>query len=314
VAFAQTDQAAPAASDVRGLLESPDTTQQAWGAYWAGRLLMVDSADEVEEMAKRLLDDSGWPRRVALDIAVDALIELDATPAPQFVAKLRRVQPAQALILLARLGDEANPMLLSMLSDANGYEWRAAANLLFARKAHGFAARLLSPLVFTAHLTVSRDGSIGVGSGMVGITIGHGAGAVAPGYPPWTGYALRDCHQSGDVVVAPGPKPVCVTRQRTTAGSTGFIPTHLPSGPTDEDRLAYFESVLPGIEVVERDAVAWKDQEQLAADMARLVGVIREKHRTLLDRLQQRGWLTEEEAALLANPTIREVVVDRRPK
>jgi hypothetical protein len=296
------------------LLASSDPRDQAWGAWIAGRVRHKDAAPLIESVIKAALTDERHPPG-RLYVALDALIELDARPDPAMLLEVFNQRPTQALILLSRLGASANASLLAILSRSKSYEWFAAANLLNQRQTPGFAALVLKDVNFVAKVVVSADGSGGVGvEGGMSAGVGDKAGGLIDGYPPIADYEFRGCYGTGLGLLASGPLDVCYARYVSEAGLWPALSSHFRSGPTVDDRLDFFRSMAPNVDLNSTESVslAWKDDKATKEEMARLVDRIRRRHRYLLDQLVGQRWLTESEAAALSNPVIREEIVDLR--
>lgn len=313
-------QPAPAQTPVRdwsprgaeALLKSPDEKDQAWGAWIAGRIRDKAAVPLIESVVKTALATNVYAPR--LYVAVDALIELDARPDPTLLLELFKTRPTQALILLSRLGPAANAPLLDILSRADSYEWFAAANLLSARKAPGFAALILQKVEFVASVQVSVEGNLSQASGGLSGAVGDKAGGLAEGYPPIADYEFRSCGRPDLGLLAPGPLNVCYERYVSDAGIFPALPSHSRSGPTINDRLNFIRPAVLNLELnsIEIKSIAFKDDTTTRAEMAQLVEILRRRYRYLLSELVKNGMLTDREAATLSNPVIREEIVDLR--
>ena len=152
---------APSSAAVRALLYSSEPQDQAWGAWLAGQQRLVDAAVALEQLAERYVDAAEPLGRIVQATALDALIELDALPAADLLAKIYPTFPIHSLILLSRLGAEADPVLRRILPEARSESWFAIANLLHQRKATGFAILLLQDLQLTARIDLSDHGDRG---------------------------------------------------------------------------------------------------------------------------------------------------------
>lgn len=297
-------------SIARELLASTDPKEQAWGAWMAGRLLMTDVTPQIERVIRAGLASQyleGWAR---VSVGLDALIEIGAKPDPSLLTATRGTAPVQSLILLSRMDAAAAHVLLAIMADSMGYPWFAAANLLKQRRAAGFAASLLKEVELVAEVVVSLDGKVGIEGGIFGAVVGDKAGGLAEGYPPLTDYAFRGCSGSNRAVLADGPTTVCYAKARRVLSS------HDINGPTDEDRLAYFTTEWSPLQLqaLQSVSVVWKDDAGTKAALAEVVSVVQRKYAAAIPRLQQLGWLTDDEARALATPRIRTSIRDLRPR
>lgn len=284
------------------------------GVHWfAGRLLLTGCVAPLERVVGQRLESTEFPAVAVLDVALDALIELGARPEPSLLVKVHDRRPVQALILLSRLGPEGDFALRTVMSKARSESWFATANLLYLRKAPGFAALLLRDLQLTAHVYVSTSGNVSRGSVSRGFGHGDGGIGLAPGYPPWPAYSFGACATSGEVVLVAGPTSVCYQRRVATAGTSPAFTSSERSGPTAQDRLSYFATLAPGLRAEESLAVAWRGEAALKTATARFIDEIRANYGRLIEALVKSSWLTSDEAAALATPDIRVEVVDLRP-
>lgn len=294
----------------RRLLASEKAEDQAWGAWMAGRLLMKDTGPRIERIIK--IDLASKPPRRRTEVGLDALIEIGATPDLDLLIETRKNFPVQTLLLLSRSGPAAERVLLSMMAESTGYSWFAAANMLKARKAEGFAALLLKPVELTAQLVISRDGNtLSDGIAITG-SVGDRDGGLAEGYPPATDYQFRSCDDVSRGVLAYGPLNVCYEKARAEAGHSPSLSVHDIGGPTTADRLAFFRQELSGIALaaVESRTGTWRGEAAAKAELAEVASTVRRKYAEAIDSLRQTGWLTRFEALTLAEPAIREVIVN----
>src|SRR5262245_40496214 len=184
----------------RGLTEQARTELQsnipkdvAWGAYRAAQFQLGELNTELAR-ALAAPPAAADPERFAMMSALlDAAVS-QQTPVPAKVLRtLWKGWPVQtALLFPYATGDDRTAVLLDILDNSSGFEWKAAANLLAAAKAPGFAPRLLQKLRLTLSVDVSELGNKGQG-GSIGGGIGVGDGiAVNPdGFPPMAWYRFE---------------------------------------------------------------------------------------------------------------------------
>ena len=87
-------------SKVVQLLQSADPREQAWGAWYAGRDMQPELVPYLEQVVLHRLGSESVADSAALDIALDALIQL-RTPVPSdLLVAVHARRPAQALALL----------------------------------------------------------------------------------------------------------------------------------------------------------------------------------------------------------------------
>jgi hypothetical protein len=282
---------------IESLLESGHPSEQAWGAWYAGRLMMTDLVPALERAVEtRLNSSSGLD--ATLDVAVDALIQLNAEPSPTLIMRIHERSPEAALVLLSRRRSDADEALKEILAKASSEEWFAAANLLRERKAPGFAALVLRDLVFTAAVNGWPGGSGGVGCACGGIGLN-------PGYPPWPTYRLSIYPRTALTVLAPGPRPVYYERRVASAGHTPGGDRCSSYGPRQEDRLALFEPWSKPMHINWLVEPLQKDKPVTDADVRRTMRDIQDRYRVLLNDLVRAGLLTADEARSLVPAKVR---------
>jgi hypothetical protein len=190
VAILSFTTAAQAQTDVVALLKSRDPRQQAWGTWYVGAGQVRQLVPLVQDVALEQLRVPGTSD-LTLDVALDALIQLQSPVYAGLLPDLYAVRPAQALIIASFAGDDGDSFLRDVLHSSNGHEWFAAANLMLARRSSTLAPDLLSSLRLMVKIYLVDDGQM-VGGG-VGGGIGIGCGAVgrpAAGMPPIAAYTL----------------------------------------------------------------------------------------------------------------------------
>ena len=283
------------------LLQSADPRDQAWGAWLAGVHGMRELQPLLEVfVASHLASDEP---SAPLDLALDALIQMDAKLPPDLLAQVFERRPDEALVLLSHLDAAADPLLLSLLEREQGLVWFGIANLMLERKPAGLAKALIVGIEIEARLTVSDDGGTISGGGH-GIGIGCDAAAIAPGMPPWASYKLSPLASAGAILLATGPKPIYYERRVSRAGEGRYAGGLFVEGPSGGDRLDYiaalgnFHSDLP-LSRYEHRSVAWHGQAALSRDIEAFREDMQARYARLLQMLVGAALLTEEEAATL---------------
>lgn len=209
------------AARARILLASPNWTEKAWGAYFAGRL-------HSDDLRTPLLDQLRAAAHQADPHYVSVL--LDAAIESQLAAPAADIEPfldnwnAAAVILLA-LSPDAEQTLLR-LADVRSFSfaWLAANNLLCEKKSRPWYRKLVTDLNITHRFTVTDPGIAAGTGGMGGGVCGDSLGAPMPkGFPPIARYALEQRPARGSVLLAAGPHNVYYNRTIVPADKpTGF--------------------------------------------------------------------------------------------
>lgn len=223
--------------DIPSLLKLRDPRLQARGAWYAGVGRLRQFAPLVQDVVRQRVQAPGLSG-ATLDIARDALIQmqspLDAVLWPEVYA----VRPAQALVAAA-FAKDIDESLRDVVRFGTGYDWFAAANLLLMRNPRALVPDVLAPLRLKLKVFVVDDGHMmGSGSGS-GIGIGCGAAGLAAGLPPWAAYTLTSYAHVGVTVLAMGPTPIYYQRTVAPAGETPSASMFSIGGPTGYDRIVY---------------------------------------------------------------------------
>jgi hypothetical protein len=92
----------PAAS-IAAMLRSGDPREQAWGAWYASRDHMRAFLPALQDLAVQRIDGISQAEAAAVDIALDALIQMRAQPSPEIIGEVYRGRPEHALILASQI-------------------------------------------------------------------------------------------------------------------------------------------------------------------------------------------------------------------
>jgi hypothetical protein len=308
-------------AEAERLLQSAESRDRAWGAYFAGHLGLKGQAPRLVE----LLDDPAlaggrFEDNYVRQSVLDALIRLDAEVPADKLLPLYAQSPDEVVILLARSLQENGAALLSLFADELPSDrWVAVGNLLAEARVPGFAARLLRGLKIEARVLVfDSEGSHGVGSAGgsgCGSGCGIGGGRLPEGLPPVSYYTLSAYAGHGRVVVLPGRHPVYYLRTNFQRLGASACPI------TDRDglRVEYLADLLNTTEEsLGLDPRPWR--EVVCADergcRRALAGVrdgIVASHAALLRRLVADDLLDPAEAPEL-RPDITLDVTDSRDR
>lgn len=198
----------------RQLLQSPTWADQAWGAYFAGRLHSEDLKEPlIEEFrsAAALRDAPLYSEQFAYLAALfDAAIQGDIAVPAKLLDPFDEAWTDPVLILLARAkGADGEESLLHFAGDKwRSGVWLAANNLLFARESQRWYTMMLGELPVTHRFIETDPGDVaGIGAGEGGAVCGDGAAAMPKGFPPMALYELQQSPQRGSVLLAQGPEP-----------------------------------------------------------------------------------------------------------
>jgi hypothetical protein len=105
------------------LLQSADPVQQAWGAWFSGRDVQPEMIPLLQQVVSRRIAGAAMADIAAADIALDALIQLNATVPADVVLLVHERRPAQALVLLSKGGEDAADALITLMRQEKGLPW-----------------------------------------------------------------------------------------------------------------------------------------------------------------------------------------------
>jgi hypothetical protein len=274
---AQTPPADADAGRARELLNSSSLTEQAWGAYYAGRLRDPGLRDILVERLRAAQPLAG-ARAFSAEFSYvaslfDALIEIGGAVPLDAIMPFERQWRAPALVLLSRQQGTEDTLLAMRNETMPDLEWLAVNNLLLGMRSGRFFTEALKEIPIT-HIFEVRDGAVPkpAPSGRFG-SCGHGPGPEWPrGFPPIGLYYLQD-QGIGDQVVAAGPRNVYFGRRVPPDLPTGCEHFLDPPGPGREQfRLEYMKAWNHGSTDAERvfrpqTALQSKDAAALSREM-----------------------------------------------
>ena len=229
---------------IASLLQSADPREQAWGAWYAGRDHLTQFTPLIQQIVARHASGHSINENAAVEVALDALIQMNKGLPSSVLASVSGRRPEQALILAsfaARDDVDVDDFLFEVLRSNEYDRWFAAANLLLQRRTPGVAITIIRSLSISVQVFVtSGDGSSSRGFGSAGgMGVGCGAGGTAQGLPPWASYRLSTAVHPGFVVLSAGPTTVYYQRVLARPGSTPATSSVHRAGPTADDRLRY---------------------------------------------------------------------------
>ena len=139
---------------------------------------------------------------------------------------LRGITYCPALVLIAQQPKRHSGALLELYErheTGSRLTWQACGNLLVEHAEREFAPLVLAKLEVELRITVrDSDSFTGGGSGGWGGGIGDGRLDVPKGYPPTAMYSLSDRGRAGEIVLAPGVRPIYYLRKVRRGTRIGF--------------------------------------------------------------------------------------------
>jgi len=335
-------EAPPTPDQVRAMLGSSDAKDQAWGAWWTSESRLSNLEPLLQKNLEAHAQGRDQQDLAVVDATLDAYIQSNSNPPP--VALLESVyvrRPAQALILMSRINSElADTFLLQLIpTEADrgyAYEWFAAANILLAHRAPGFAAAVLRDLRIKTTVTVCESASP-CPPGSSGMVFRDGVFGVgrAPGFPPGVAYSLlfRSSAYAISISTSLLEGPVAVGYRRTVSpgnftapiSENGRSPGGIdPPRPSTSDRLKYVAAALDAktangpspvrlpIQDNERRTMQWKTKADFISGIDQIRQDIQKGYSDMLLQLSSNRLLTEDEARELATVPVDVDILDGR--
>ena len=299
------------------LLRSADATEQAWGAWYAGRDQLRQFVPELRQVVISRLSDETQPGHAAVSIALDALIQLKQTIDAETLGALYEKRPVQALVLASFASKSRTSFLLDVIATAEAENWFAAANLLLLDDRAALTRTLLGELTITAVVYLVNPGGGAAGGRAGGMSVGCGGIGMAAGLPPWAAYDLSSYGSPGMTVLSTGPVPIYYRRVLAPAGQTPAFCDSSRSGPDEADRMAYIAGAaglhpdeLP-LRADNQSSLVWTSERQPVAEVARIRENLTRRHASLLQLLVARN-LLDAQSAQTIKPVIEIQIEDRR--
>lgn len=278
---------APPTSAIARQLESTDARIVAWGAYNAAAYHRDDMIPRLQEIVESPPATALNEERDLIGVVMDALIQLNARVPARALVRYVDKRPVHTFVLLSSATDRER-VLLELLPRLSGLRWFAAADMLFTDRAPELTAHLVNTvrLQLIVDVADTGDGEWGTGSES-GVAVGCGIGQDAPGYPPHAEYRFELGPRSGFFVLATGPHPVYYSR-RVTRRLQYAVSQADVTGPTDEDRVAYLQAMLPHtggnpLRAKTEVTVHWSTTDALIARVSQLRADVERRFRNLVD-------------------------------
>lgn len=108
-------------------LQSADPRQQAWGAWYSGRDVLPETIPLLQQVVSSRIASAAMADMAAADVALDALIQLNAAVPADLLLLVHERRPAQALVLLSKGGEDAADALVTLMRREKGLSWFAAS-------------------------------------------------------------------------------------------------------------------------------------------------------------------------------------------
>jgi len=293
--------------EVSAQLRSEDLATIAWGGWVAGERHLTETEDLLRGTLRRLAERPFDERKFAVLAVLDGLVRIGATSVTfdELEPHLKGITHDPALILVARQPLLHARELLDLYErhgDGNRLVWQMCGNLLVERAPRAFAPAVLAELGVELKITVMDSDVFGGGGRGVssGGAFGDGRLDVPEGYPPTVMYTISDRGDVGDVVLAPGERPIYYKRKVRRETRFGFG----SSRRTIERMPIRFEWVATmlgtstgalGLEPKMRGGIDVRREEYLPSAIAARQRVLTQFDE-LVSQLREKGLLSPEEA------------------
>ncbi|MEW6127396.1 MAG: hypothetical protein AB1757_10180 [Acidobacteriota bacterium] len=293
-------------NEIYRLANSSSISERAWAAYLIGKHNLKEIAPLLLELLADRENRNHYEEFAFSNVALDALVQLNATVPAEALVPIYTHYPHQVLILLALSPAENQKVLLDIAKTQAVPDifWLMTHNLLSESKAKGFAALILRDLHLETSVSVQDDESPGYGfGGSIGSGNHHNFKKIPEGFPPTAIYALTGNAERGATVIAPGKRPVFYLRQILEPGTTSRVSVDRAFYLQDKDEAAleYLAALLDttqdDLNLVARDfqKLIWKGKEKYKTDIEAIRKNVETDFSNLKYRLMEKGLLTEDE-------------------
>jgi hypothetical protein len=307
----------------QGWLANSDPRIRAWGAYLVLRYRRTDLAPNLLSSlySYKPSEKPDKDEHDAMLVVLDALIGLHIPVPAREAAKLLPEYPAASLILLSRGGEAANEQLLTIFRNqsAGSAAWTAAGNMLAARRAHGFAAAVISGMTVELDVAIKDSGDVNSYNEGWGISCCryHPPKGPKVGWPEAGNYTLTPSGDPPAVLLAQGPHPVYFTRT-VDALYNGLSEVGFGCEVSyDLARQQYLAELLGAPQskqlfpTTQNREIVWGSQSAYENELDAMVISLNRDIARAIQELETRGLLTPEEAAT-ARPSLWVNVSDHR--
>ena len=203
-------------------LASDELRDRAWGAYRASENRFLDAAPLIRRNLARLpRRDTDKGTAIARAACLDAIARLNVRLPPGELTRHAFGEHVGAvLVLLTRRDPVPVRPLLEILDrdeeDLGTAGWLATGNLFLARRAPGFAARVLGRIETEIEVRVRSVADFRAPGFVI---CSDGAYRLPEDFPPLVLHALSVRKSEGATLLAPGIRPVFVEREERRNGS-----------------------------------------------------------------------------------------------
>lgn len=296
--FAQPD--AKAAAE---WIVSPEPLKQAWAAHWiAEQQLTAFIPDLLHVLESPETSEDADAARFA---ALDTLIQLNAEVPLGDLEPLADRFPTDVLILAARLGDDANALLLKLLDHPHNREaFIAVGHLLTPQRVPGFMKPAMRTFCQRAKIAVYNPDSRNRSGGAWAGDAFRLPDPQRAGWPDTGSYRLVENMPAGSL---PAERPHAVAFVRKVSKSYidhGFDYSSEDSGDNScllaEQFLAIYLDTSPSQLPIRSEAqleLPWTTEEAFETSVRGFIAEQRSRYAVVAGQLASRGYLTPDEAS-----------------
>jgi hypothetical protein len=306
VASAQTsaqNELATIASRALLLLNSPEPSNRAWGAYLVGQ----NDLSELEPRLRQFLDHIDEFGENEIRSILDAEIRLGTKLPPETVKMIYVRYPVEATVLFSRSPGEYTEIILPFFEETPiSARWLALGDLLSEAKSPEFAKLLMRQMqrIDLSVSVVDPHSGGGTGGGC-----GHGIPEIkVPGdFPPVAAYELSVYPKHGALVLAPGPRPVYALRKLIAPGERAgvdnlgaFICPYQNTAPYRQEFLSSMLDVHPAeVKFDTEISLEWSNSNQFSTKVRTYCQDILNKYEHLKSLLLDKKLLSASDAHAL---------------
>jgi len=321
-------------------LHSGDPHLIAWAADFARRThdakIVAEMPALLEDWTTSLAyggDERQSAQRRAASAVLDTLIQENAQVPIPAIEAVAESFPPQATILIARLPlSESRATLENWTYGATG-TWSGrtlarVASMMLAKDPGpsrgiwngnlvGFAASVVASSEEELQITVASTKTVDGGTGTS--TCGDSMGSkLSPGWPQVYAYALveNDPQAKAPIVVDLDGDDIVSVRVKENGGWGSCYGVEWPNASTRHRLIAHWLGVKEkemSWQPVEDFTIVWTDKAAYQTQLGEITETQREKLHSTVESLRQRGFLTEDEAAMVAPRLIVNVQCEIEP-
>jgi hypothetical protein len=300
--FAQPD-AKPDAKAAAEWIVSPEPLKQAWAAHWiADQQLTAFIPDLLHVLESPETSGDADAARFA---ALDTLTQLNAEVPLGDLEPLADRFPTDVLILAARLGDDANALLLKLLDRPHNREaFIAVGHLLAPQRVPGFMKPVMRTFCQRAKIVVYNPDNRNRSGGAWAGDAFRLPDRQRAGWPDTGSYRLVENMAAGSL---PAERPHAVAFVRTVSKAYidhGFDASSEDSGNNScllaEDFLAIYLDTSPSQLPIRSEAqleLPWTTEEAFETSVRGFIAEQRRRYAVVAEQLAARGYLTADEAS-----------------